>query len=72
MTTSLLELLNVLGRIVELEAARPTCSTAPLPGLRSRVEDLKQAGVFPPPRSSRKPPKAAVPKPSATGQETLL
>ena len=54
-TTDLLALLNVLGRLVELEPAQADLLARLVAGPSITVTDLKQAGVLPPPPAARKP-----------------
>jgi len=53
-TTDLLSLLNVLGRLVELEPAQSNLLARVLTGPAITVDELKQAGVLPPLAPSRK------------------
>jgi hypothetical protein len=54
-TTELLELLNVLGRLVDLEPAQADLLERICAAPQITITDLKQAGVFPVPTSTRKP-----------------
>ncbi len=54
-TTELLELLNVLGRLVDLEPAQADLLERICAAPQITVADLEQAGVFPLPASARKP-----------------
>lgn len=54
-TTDLLSLLNVLGRLVELEPQQADLLARVLAGPMITTTELTQAGVLPPPAASRKP-----------------
>jgi len=70
-TTDLLALLNVLGRLVELEPTLADLLDRVLAGPLVTMTDLHQAGVLPPPPDTRKPAKPGF-QPRDDGQETLL
>lgn len=57
MTTELLELLNVLGRCVELEPRQEELLDQIMRGPLVTVDDLTAAGVLPVPSAARKTPK---------------
>jgi Type ISP C-terminal specificity domain/N-6 DNA Methylase len=54
-TTELLELLNVLGRLVDLEPAQAALLEQICTAPQITIRDLEHAGVFPPPATVRKP-----------------
>lgn len=68
-TTDLLALLNVLGRLVELEPAQAGLLDRIVAGPAITVADLKQAGVLPPPAASRKVARGK--KPDTQGDDLL-
>jgi hypothetical protein len=53
-TTELLELLNVLGRLVDLEPAQATLLKQICRGPQITAADLEHAGALPPPATARK------------------
>ncbi|MFI5706894.1 type ISP restriction/modification enzyme [Kribbella sp. NPDC051620] len=57
MTTELLDLLNVVGRCVELESVQQDLLGRVMDGPLITVADLTRAGVLPVPDAARKPPK---------------
>lgn len=56
-TSELIDLLNVLGLVVELEAQQAQLMQDILDGPLISVDDLTAAGILPVPDSARKPPK---------------
>ena len=54
-TSELLELLNVLGYLVELESEQSAILDQIVSSPLISLEDLKSSGVFPVPASARKP-----------------
>jgi hypothetical protein len=72
-TTELLNLLNVLGRLILLEPAQNRLLDRVVDGEMITVMDLKRLGILPvPPNATREPKVPRTPRPASSGNQQTL